>query len=82
MPPPNIHSEPPAPIAAELANLSAALTDQIPKKRGGQSRNLLIATWNIRAFGSLTGKWISGANDSPKRELGSLVLPAAGHTLA
>jgi endonuclease/exonuclease/phosphatase family metal-dependent hydrolase len=31
--------------------------------------NLLIATWNIRAFGGLTRKWAAGGGDSPKRDL-------------
>jgi Endonuclease/Exonuclease/phosphatase family len=39
----------------------------IPAKSGG--KNLLIATWNIRAFGDLTEKWTSASTDSPKRNL-------------
>ena len=33
--------------------------------------NLLVATWNLRAFGSLTRKWHSGPNDTPRRDLES-----------
>ena len=29
--------------------------------------NLLVATWNLRAFGDLTQKWQAGIRDSPKR---------------
>ncbi|MDO7174071.1 hypothetical protein Q5N74_17915, partial [Mariniflexile sp. AS56] len=36
-------------------------------------RNLLIATWNIRAFGNLTRKWDSDDADSPKRDLHSVL---------
>ena len=35
-------------------------------------RNLLIATWNLRAFGGLTEKWQAAQNDSPKRDLHAL----------
>ncbi|MBG6181878.1 endonuclease/exonuclease/phosphatase family protein [Arthrobacter sp. CAN_A1] len=36
------------------------------------SSNLLIATWNLRAFGDLTEKWASGPADSPKRDFHAL----------
>jgi len=64
---PAITDQPPGHIQAELDSLRASLTDTIPAKRDQQ--NLLIATWNIRAFGSLTRKWTAGSNDSPKRDL-------------
>lgn len=67
---PTITDQPPAPIQAELAALRAALAAAIPQKRDGQ--NLLIATWNIRSFGSLTREWTAGADDSPKRDLRGL----------
>ncbi len=35
--------------------------------------NLVVGTWNIRAFGGLTRKWRSQAGDSPKRDLLSLL---------
>jgi len=31
-----------------------------------------MASWNIKAFSSLTKKWISGNNDSPKRDFYAL----------
>ena len=53
----------------------AALDDHenggVPTK--ALDRNLLIASWNIRAFGDLTEKWASTENDSPKRDLHSLL---------
>ncbi|MDX1746729.1 MAG: endonuclease/exonuclease/phosphatase family protein, partial [Halobacteriales archaeon] len=32
-----------------------------------------IGTWNLRAFGGLTEKWVSGEDDSPKRDLQSVL---------
>ncbi len=66
---PSIHDTPPAPIRNELGNLAQALDVAIPAKTG---TNLLIATWNIRRFGSLTRKWTAGQDDSPKRDLRGL----------
>ncbi len=51
---PSITDQPPAAIGRELAVLSQALDAAIPAKQDGQ--NLLIATWNIGSFGSLTRK--------------------------
>ena len=53
-----ITDSPPAEVLADLATLRSALDDD---KNGGVparalDRNLLIATWNIRAFGDLTDK--------------------------
>ncbi|HSG98701.1 MAG TPA: endonuclease/exonuclease/phosphatase family protein [candidate division Zixibacteria bacterium] len=62
---PSITDPPPKFVRDDLTRLKAQLGD-VPSKRDD---NLLIATWNIRAFGDLTEKWITGANDSPKRNL-------------
>jgi exonuclease III len=51
----------------EMLALRSFLDGSIPPKREA-SRNLLISTWNIRKFGGLTDKWLSGADDSPKRD--------------
>jgi len=67
---PDINNQPPAHILAELDALRNSLSDAIPSKQNGQ--NLLIATWNIRSFGSLTRKWTAQSNDSPKRDLRGL----------
>ncbi|MDP8944056.1 MAG: endonuclease/exonuclease/phosphatase family protein [Actinomycetota bacterium] len=64
---PRVLGEPPADVAASLKRLANALDREIPAKRPGG--NLLIATWNIRAFGDLTEKWRTGAGDTPKRNL-------------
>lgn len=65
--PPPVLEEPPAEVTAELAELSQALDADVPAKH--LDRNLLIATWNVRAFGDLTEKWETGSGDSPKRNL-------------
>jgi endonuclease/exonuclease/phosphatase family metal-dependent hydrolase len=62
---------PPEEVAADLAQLSDILDEDIPAK--ALDRNLLIATWNLRAFGDLTEKWRSGDDDSPKRDLHALL---------
>ncbi len=66
---PTIHDTPPARIQQDLDALSTALDEQIPAKAVD---NLLIATWNIRAFASLTRKWTAEGDDSPKRDLRGL----------
>jgi endonuclease/exonuclease/phosphatase family metal-dependent hydrolase len=65
---PLITDPPPASVATEIAALNSALDARIPARAAD---NLLIATWNIRAFGSLTRKWDSDEHDSPKRDLHS-----------
>lgn len=60
---------PPINVQNDLNDLADALNNQIPAKADD---NLLIATWNIRAFSSLTRKWTAGSNDSPKRDLRGL----------
>lgn len=59
-------AEIPAHVRQDLDVLADDLNNLIPSKKLEQ--NLLIATWNIRAFGDLTPKWESGKGDSPKRD--------------
>ncbi|MBX2950055.1 MAG: endonuclease/exonuclease/phosphatase family protein [Crocinitomicaceae bacterium] len=61
----------PQEIQLELNNLNLDLDAKIPAKK--LDKNLLIATWNIRAFGDLTKKWESQEDDSPKRDYHSLM---------
>lgn len=49
----------------DLATLNTGLDSAIP---GKAVETLLVATWNVRAFGDLTAKWASGPKDSPKRD--------------
>lgn len=50
-PPPRI-TDPPPQVQADLERLRTALDEAVLPKI--LDRNLLIATWNIRSFGSLT----------------------------
>lgn len=68
---PTILDQPPDNIREELYELHHDLDYAIPAKRLDQ--NLLLATWNIRAFGNVTRKWASTQNDSPRRDLHSLL---------
>lgn len=62
---------PPVEVQDNLNLLKADLDSKIPSKK--LDKNLLIATWNIRAFGNLTRKWDSDDDDSPKRDLHSVL---------
>lgn len=64
-----IFDPPPPEVQADLDSLGTQLDNDIPAK---VNDNLLIATWNIRSFASLTRKWTAGANDNPKRDLRGL----------
>ena len=55
----------PGAVTGDVDRVRAALAAQIPAKT---SKNLLIGTWNLRAFGDLTHKWQSTQDDSPKRD--------------
>jgi endonuclease/exonuclease/phosphatase family metal-dependent hydrolase len=61
----------PEEVSTGLLQLRSALDEGIPAK--ALDRNLLIATWNIRAFGGLTEKWASSEEDTPKRDLHALL---------
>lgn len=51
--------------------LRAHLQASLPARR--LDDNLLIATWNLRGFASLTREWTAGDGDSPKRDLRALL---------
>ncbi|MCB9762359.1 MAG: endonuclease/exonuclease/phosphatase family protein [Alphaproteobacteria bacterium] len=68
---PSILDRPPDDVREELAALRDALDAQLPPKR--LDRNVLIATWNLRSFADLTEKWTASDDDSPKRDLRSLL---------
>jgi hypothetical protein len=67
--------EPPEATREELARLGAALDAAIPARV--VDRNLLVATWNVRAFGDLSDSWERGPDDSPKRNLADALAIAA-----
>lgn len=64
-----IHDNPPAVVQDDLDSLNAALDAEIPAKTAD---NLLIASWNIQEFSSLTRKWTASGSDRPKRDLRGL----------
>lgn len=66
---PTIFDTPPPPVQNDLKGLCLALDSAVPPK---SEANLLIGTWNLRRFGSLTPKWNAGEADSPKRDLAAL----------
>jgi endonuclease/exonuclease/phosphatase family metal-dependent hydrolase len=68
---PTILELPPREVVENLQLLSDDLDAKIPFKK--LDKNLLIATWNLRAFGDLTRKWASSDSDSPKRDLHSIL---------
>ncbi|MDP1904826.1 MAG: endonuclease/exonuclease/phosphatase family protein [Pseudomonadota bacterium] len=68
---PAITDQAPPAVANDMAALGAYLDQAIPRKKAGD--NLLIATWNLRAFASLTREWTATAKDSPKRDLRALL---------
>lgn len=70
--PDEITDPPPQAVLDDLAALAPRLAG-VPARAAD---NLLIATWNIRAFGSLTKKWASVDGDSPRRDLHAAVLIA------
>lgn len=62
------------PSSSTLSNLDLLTKDldsKIPAKK--LEKNLLIATWNIRAFGDITRKEVSNSKDSPKRDYHSIL---------
>jgi endonuclease/exonuclease/phosphatase family metal-dependent hydrolase len=63
----------PADVKSELARVRTAVSKVVPAKTAS---NLLIGTWNLRAFGDLTESWKAGPTDSPKRDWRAVALIA------
>lgn len=71
----HLPSQPPAKTVEELERIREGFSAQrIPAKQ--LDENLLIATWNIRAFGGLTEKWRAEEGDTPQRDLHALAMIA------
>ena len=68
---PLLDDAPPAAVLSDIEVLREYLRATVPGKR--LDENLLIATWNIRAFASLTCEWTARDSDSPKRDLRALL---------
>src|SRR4051794_19188679 len=69
--PDDISDVPPADVTAQVAAISAALDHVVPAKQPGE--NLLIGTWNVRAFDRVTPKWRSVIGDKPIRDLSNVL---------
>lgn len=67
-----ITDPPPQAVLDDIAALQPRMA-HVPARVAG---NLLIATWNIRAFGDLTASWASQEGDSPRRDLHAAVVIA------
>ncbi len=68
---PTIFDIPPQEVQLNLELLKSDLDQKLPFKK--LDKNLIIGSWNIRAFGNLTRKWDSDETDSPKRDLHSIL---------
>jgi hypothetical protein len=65
----SVTDAPPADVAAEITALQAALGQVLPAKAAD---NLLIGTWNVRAFDRVAATWRTSAGDSPIRDLSNV----------
>ncbi|WP_096086243.1 endonuclease/exonuclease/phosphatase family protein [Agaribacterium haliotis] len=65
-----IYGVPPQTVQDDLNQLNRALDNQVARQRHD---NLIIGTWNLRSFSSLSRKWTATGNDSPKRDLRALL---------
>src|SRR5690554_7408725 len=68
---PTIFDIPPKEVQQNLELLKSDLDLKLPFKK--LDKNLIIGSWNIRAFGNMTRKWDSDETDSPKRDLHSVL---------
>jgi endonuclease/exonuclease/phosphatase family metal-dependent hydrolase len=66
---------PPADVVERVAAFAPALDRVVAPK--ALDRNLLVASWNLRAFGGLTKRWQSTDGDSPRRDLADVLAIAA-----
>jgi hypothetical protein len=57
----------PQDLVASFAHLCSELDAVVPPRQ--LDRNILVATWNVRAFGGVTQRWRSEEGDSSRRDL-------------
>lgn len=67
-------SQLPPEATRDVESLRALMDTVVPART--VDRNLLIGTWNLKAFGNITSKWKAGNGDSPKRDWHALRLIA------
>lgn len=67
---PEITDPIPGGLQAEMDDLRRGLDDALPAKV--LDRNLIIGSWNIRAFGDFQRRWTGDPDESPKRDMFSL----------
>jgi endonuclease/exonuclease/phosphatase family metal-dependent hydrolase len=67
----SITDTPPEAVRNDLQLLGRALDEALPPRV--LDRTLLVGTWNLRHFGGLTEKWEATDDDSPKRDLQSVL---------
>jgi hypothetical protein len=65
----SVTDAPPAEVAAEITALQTALDRALPAKA---SDNLLIGTWNVRAFDRVAATWRTNPGDPPIRDLSNV----------
>lgn len=75
MPPEVDFLTPPQTVATRLDRWNAVLDEAVSAKSEGP--NLLVATWNLRAFGDLTKAWTTAEGLSPKRNFADVQFIAA-----
>ena len=68
---PEITETPPSAVKKDITALRGYLDRTVPAKQ--ENQNLLMATWNLRAFASLNRVWTAGAKGTPKRDLRGLL---------
>jgi hypothetical protein len=73
-PEPDIAAPPPA-VKAVVARLDAALDQVVPSKATGA--NIVVGTWNLRAFSDLTKDWETPTGVSPKRNFADVTYIAS-----
>lgn len=74
LPDADITAAPPA-VVAEVGRLDAALDKVMPAK--APNANIIIGTWNLRAFSDLTKAWETPAGASPARNFADVTYIAA-----
>jgi endonuclease/exonuclease/phosphatase family metal-dependent hydrolase len=65
----------PPDVAATVARLDGALDELVPAK--SPNKNIVVGTWNLRAFGDLAKAWETPAGVSPLRNFADLHYIAA-----